>query len=49
MTDETMSPPRTRMIEGMTIRKFVPKSQHDYVQRHQHRQQASKRDDQLLP
>jgi integrase/recombinase XerD len=24
---------RRRMIEDMTIRKFVPKTQHDYVQR----------------
>jgi integrase/recombinase XerD len=28
-----MSPPRLRMIEDMTIRKFVPKTQHDYLQR----------------
>jgi hypothetical protein len=33
MTDEAMSPLRRRMIEGMTIRKFAPKTQHDYVQR----------------
>ena len=33
MTDEAMSPLRRRMIEDMTIRKFVPKTQHDYVQR----------------
>ena len=33
MTDETMSPLRRRMIEDMTIRKFAPKTQHDYVQR----------------
>jgi site-specific recombinase XerD len=33
MTDEAMSPLRRRMIEDMTIRKFAPKSQHDYVQR----------------
>ena len=33
MTDEAMSPLRRRMIEDMTIRKFGPKTQHDYVQR----------------
>jgi integrase/recombinase XerD len=33
MTDEAMSPLRRRMIEDMTIRNFVPKTQHDYVQR----------------
>ena len=33
MTDETMSPLRRRMIEDMTIRKFAPKTQHDYLQR----------------
>ena len=33
MTDEAVSPLRRRMIEDMTIRKFVPKTQHDYVQR----------------
>jgi len=33
MTDEAMSPLRRRMIEAMTIRKFAPKTQHDYVQR----------------
>ena len=33
MTDEAISPLRRRMIEDMTIRKFAPKSQHDYVQR----------------
>src|SRR4051794_20442790 len=33
MTDEAMSPLRRRMIEDMTIRKFLPKTQHDYVQR----------------
>jgi integrase/recombinase XerD len=33
MTDEAMSPLRRRMIEDMTIRKFSPKTQHDYVQR----------------
>jgi site-specific recombinase XerD len=31
MTDEAMSPLRRRMIEDMTIRKFAPKTQHDYV------------------
>jgi integrase/recombinase XerD len=33
MTDEAVSPLRRRMIEDMTIRKFAPKAQHDYVQR----------------
>src|SRR5215207_6826010 len=33
MTDEAMSPLRRRMIEDLTIRKFAPKTQHDYVQR----------------
>jgi hypothetical protein len=33
MTDEAVSPSRRRMIEDMTIRKFAPKTQHDYVQR----------------
>ena len=33
MTDQAMSPLRRRMIEDMTIRKLVPKTQHDYVQR----------------
>ena len=33
MTDEAMIPLRRRMIEDMTIRKFAPKTQHDYVQR----------------
>jgi integrase len=33
MTDEAMSPLRRRMIEDMTIRKFTPKTQHDYVER----------------
>ena len=33
MTDEAMSPLRRRMIEDMTIRKFAPKTQQDYVQR----------------
>jgi hypothetical protein len=32
-SDEAMSPLRRRMIEDMTIRKFAPKTQHDYVQR----------------
>jgi len=32
MTDEAVSPLRRRMIEDMTIRKFAPKTQHDYVQ-----------------
>jgi hypothetical protein len=30
MTNEAMSPLRRRMIEDMTIRKFAPKTQHDY-------------------
>jgi hypothetical protein len=33
MTDEAMSPLRQRTIEDLTIRKFAPKTQHDYVQR----------------
>jgi len=33
MTDKAVSPLRRRMIEDMTIRKFAPKTQHDYVQR----------------
>jgi integrase/recombinase XerD len=33
MTAEAISPLRRRMIEGMTIRKFAPKTQHDYLQR----------------
>src|ERR1700687_4067484 len=33
MTDQAMSPLRRRMIEDMSIRKFAPKTQHDYVQR----------------
>ena len=33
MTDAPISPLRRRMIEDMTIRKLVPKTQHDYVQR----------------
>jgi integrase/recombinase XerD len=33
MTDKAMSPLRRRMIEDMTIRKFGPKTQHDYLQR----------------
>jgi hypothetical protein len=33
MTDHAISPLRRRMIEAMTIRKFAPKTQHDYVQR----------------
>jgi hypothetical protein len=32
MTDQAMSPLRRRMIEDMTIRKFAPKTQHDYLQ-----------------
>ena len=33
MTEQTVSPLRRRMIEDMSIRKFAPKTQHDYVQR----------------
>jgi integrase/recombinase XerD len=33
MTDQAMSPLRRRMIEDVTIRKFAPKTQHDYLQR----------------
>jgi integrase/recombinase XerD len=33
MTDKAISPLRLRMIEDMTIRKFAPKTQHDYLQR----------------
>src|SRR5438552_3644702 len=33
MTDQVISPLRRRMIEDMAIRKFAPKTQHDYVQR----------------
>jgi hypothetical protein len=33
MTDEAISPLRRRMIEDMTIRKFRPKTQRDYVRR----------------
>src|ERR1700680_2311990 len=33
MTDQAISPLRQRMIEDMAIRKFAPKTQHDYVQR----------------
>ena len=33
MTDEAVSPLRRRMIEDMSIRKFAPKTQHDYLQR----------------
>ena len=33
MTDEAVSPLSQRMIEDMTIRKFAPKTQHDYAQR----------------
>jgi site-specific recombinase XerD len=33
MTAEVISSLRRRMIEDMTIRKFAPKTQHDYVQR----------------
>ena len=31
MTDQVISPLRRRMIEDMAIRKFAPKTQHDYV------------------
>ena len=33
MTEKAISPLRQRMIEDMTIRKFAPKTQHDYLQR----------------
>jgi site-specific recombinase XerD len=33
MTEQVISPLRRRMIEDMTIRKFAPKTQHDYVER----------------
>ena len=33
MTEQAISPLRRRMIEDMAIRKFAPKTQHDYVQR----------------
>jgi hypothetical protein len=33
MTVPAVSPLRRRMIEDMAIRKFAPKTQHDYVQR----------------
>src|SRR4029078_11954006 len=33
MTDKAISPLRRRMIEDMTVRKFAPKTQHDYLQR----------------
>src|ERR1700677_1548435 len=33
MTDQVISPLRRRMFEDMAIRKFAPKTQHDYVQR----------------
>jgi site-specific recombinase XerD len=33
MTDQAMSPLRRRMIEDMTIRKFAPKTHHDYLKR----------------
>ena len=33
MTDQVISPLRRRMIEDMAIRKFAPKTQHDYVHR----------------
>ena len=31
MTDQAMSPLRRRMIEDMTVRKFVEKTQKDYI------------------
>ena len=31
MTDQAISLLRRRMIEDMTIHKFAPKTQHDYV------------------
>jgi hypothetical protein len=33
MTEQAISPLRRRMIEDMSIRKFAPKTQHDYVQK----------------
>jgi integrase/recombinase XerD len=33
MTDQAISLLRRRMIEDMTIRKFAPKTQHNYVKR----------------
>ena len=33
MTDECISPLRRRMIEDMTVRNFVPKTQSDYIRR----------------
>ena len=33
MTEQAISPLRRRMIEDMTIRKFAPKTQQDYVHR----------------
>ena len=33
MSEKAISPLRRRMIEDMTIRKFAPKTRHDYVQR----------------
>ena len=33
MTDECVSPLRRRMIEDMTVRNFVPKTQSDYIRR----------------
>jgi len=31
MTDQAMSPLRRRMVEDMSIRKFTPGTQHNYV------------------
>jgi len=36
MTDECISPLRRRMIEDMTVRNFVPKTQSDYIRRVKH-------------
>ena len=33
MTDQAMSPLRRRMIEDMTVRNFVAKTQFDYIRR----------------
>ena len=33
MTEQAMTPWCRRMIEDMMIRKFAPKTQHDYLQR----------------
>jgi integrase/recombinase XerD len=40
MTDECISPLRRRMIEDMTVRNFVPKTQSDYNGRALEREEA---------